>query len=667
MNLNVRSIGFRLLTISLLSVLLPLLAVGYIAMNRSSKALTQNASENTLGVARDLATLVDNLLLAEVRLAEVFAQDDTTRALLEAVHAKGFEAARPEALVVFENLKIQFPRLGNNYQGVFVADAKGQLVTGILENGSEYIGHNIAGNDEFKRALATKKTVIGNVLRSRATGELVLPINAPYLSPRGEFLGVFATVIKAEYLTTIIANRKIGRTGYGYMLNEKGVVLAHPVTDNVLKTDINQIPEMHHIAREMLAGKSGAEEYVFRGVRKMAGFAPVKTTGWLVSATQDHVEFLESSRDVRNGLILVIVISLAIVGLVVFFMVKSIVTPINAAVAGLKDIAQGEGDLTMRLRVNTRDEVGELASWFNVFVEKLQGIIRNIGSGVQTLASSATELSVISDEMKKGVQDVSHRSSTVAAASEEMSTNMAQSAAALEQSSSNTNLLATASEEMSATISEIAQNAGKARSTSDEAARKASRMSDHMASLKRAADSIGKVIETITDISEQVNLLALNATIEAARAGEAGKGFAVVANEIKELARQTADATQDIREKIGDIQSTTSTTVKEVGEITTVINDVSDVVGNIAAAVEEQSTAAREIASNVSQVSRGIELVHENASQNAEVVGEVTKEIAGINHAMGEMRDNSTQVNESARELSKLSESLKNMVNQFKI
>ncbi|MCW7752909.1 methyl-accepting chemotaxis protein [Desulfobotulus sp. H1] len=667
MAVNVRSIGFRLLSTSLLSVLIPLLAVGFIATTRSTTALTQTAAENTQGIAQDLATLMDNLLMAEVRLADAFAHEESIRALARAAREKGVEGSRTEALRVFDNLAVQFPKLGGNYQGVFVANATGQLLTGILSNGSEYIGHNIAGNDEFKKALASRKTVIGNVLYSQATKKLVLPINSPILSEKGEFLGVFATVINAEYLTNIVSTRTLGRTGYGYMLNEKGVVLAHPVPDTILKTDINNIPEMSHIVREMLGGRAGADEYVFRGVRKMAGFAPIKSTGWLMSATQDHAEFLESSRDVRNAVIFVIVISLILVGIIVSLLVRSIVNPINAAVAGLRDIAEGEGDLTMRLRMNSRDEVGELARWFNVFVEKLQGIIRDIGGGVNTLASSSTQLSSIAEDMQQGVQDVSGRAETVAAASEEISTNMTQSASALEQSSSNTNLLATASEEMSATISEIAQNAGRARQISDDASGKATRMSSHMERLKKAADAIGKVIETITEISEQVNLLALNATIEAARAGEAGKGFAVVANEIKELARQTAAASQDIREKIEDIQSTTSTTIREVGEITTVINDVSEVVGNIAAAVEEQSTAASEIAGNVSQVSRGIELVHENANQNATVVGEVTKDIASISHAMGQMTNRGNQVNESARDLSRLSESLKTMVDQFKI
>lgn len=403
-------------------------------------------------------------------------------------------------------------------------------------------------------------------------------------------------------------------------------------------------------------------------VSKISYVKHIKDWDWVIG-TGVYTDIINAEvRSVVIPVTLIIIFTVLLIFLISFLFVSFFITnPVKNAAQMLKEISEGKGDLTCRLEVKNNDEIGLLAQYFNAFADKLQGIIQEIGQGVNTLASSSTQLSAVSDDMQKGVQNVSERAETVAAASEEISTNMEQSAAAMEQSSSNTNLLATAAEEMSSTINEIANNAGKARSVSDDASSKASRMSEHMSNLKEAADSIGKVIETITEISEQVNLLALNATIEAARAGEAGKGFAVVANEIKELARQTAAASQDIREKIEDIQGTTATTIHEVGEITTVINGVSEVVGNIAVAVEEQSTAASEIAGNVAQISQGIELVHEHASQNATVVAEVTKDIAGISHAMGEMKENGTQVNDSARELSKLSESLKQMVGQFKI
>lgn len=182
-----------------------------------------------------------------------------------------------------------------------------------------------------------------------------------------------------------------------------------------------------------------------------------------------------------------------------------------------------------------------------------------------------------------------------------------------------------------------------------------------------AADKIGKVTEVITEISEQTNLLALNATIEAARAGEAGKGFAVVANEIKELAKQTAEATVDIKVQIEGMQDTTGATINDIQAISGVINEINEVITTIATAVEEQSAATSEISENVAQASAGISEVNENVAQSSVAVQDVSRDISEISHGASEINNSSQNVNQSAKELSRLAEQLNGLVSRFKI
>ncbi len=399
--------------------------------------------------------------------------------------------------------------------------------------------------------------------------------------------------------------------------------------------------------------------------------ANVENVKLSIKGVQDEIgPLLQASNERAVSTILVISLCALLTGFgLVFFITRSVANQLGGDPSEIADVARNIAQGNLALKFKNDGNRGSLGVYrdMETMTANLRNMFGDITAGVETLTSSATELSAVSEQMTQGVQIVSDTSNTVSAASEEMSANMNNVAAAMEQSATNINMVATASEEMSSTIDEIAKNAEKARGISDSAANKASNASTNMEQLRTAANSIGKVIETITDISEQVNLLALNATIEAARAGEAGKGFAVVANEIKELAKMTAVATQDIKDKIEGIQGFTSTTVEQIHEITQIITEVNGVVTNIATAVEQQSAATREIAANVAQASEGIREVNGNVNQSSAVSDEISKDIAGVSASMSEMSSSSSQVNQSALELSKLAENLKQTVDQFKI
>jgi methyl-accepting chemotaxis protein len=385
---------------------------------------------------------------------------------------------------------------------------------------------------------------------------------------------------------------------------------------------------------------------------------------------------INDTKNAEKNAMRFIVIMLIISGFIVAMMLCSaiylslsriVTSPIKGTIGIVKDIAQGEGDLTKRLGVNSEDEVGELSKWFNVFMVKLQEIIKEIANNANILGSSSEKFTGLSGKMSEGAGNMSGKLHTASTAAEKMSVNMNTVAYNMGQAADNVNMVATAAEEMTSTINEIAQNTEKARNITGEAVVQTESASNKVDELGSAANEIGKVVEAITEISEQVNLLALNATIEAARAGEAGRGFAVVANEIKELARQTAEATLEIKGKIGAIQGATEATVSEIDQISKIINDVNEIVTTIATAVEEQSATTKEIAGNVTQAAQGIQGVNENVATSSTVASDIAEDIAAANQSADEMSHSSGQVAMSAEELAVMAKQLNEMVGKFRV
>ena len=349
------------------------------------------------------------------------------------------------------------------------------------------------------------------------------------------------------------------------------------------------------------------------------------------------------------------------------YIAVGLVRALRAMIASFRDIAEGEGDLTRRIEVRSRDEIAELAGWFNAFLARLQTDIRRIAENARSLNGSSCELAQVARQLSGNASETSSRADNVAAAAEQMSTSLNTVAAAMERSANSAATVATAAEEMSATIDEIARNSEKARGIVEQANRQTELATGNMDTLGKAAQDIGKVVDTIAGISGQVNLLALNATIEAASAGDAGRGFTVVASEVKELAKQTSEATQEIAHRIANIQSSTGGTIDGIREITEVIGLVNSVVGTIASAVEEQSAATREIASNIALASQSLLQVSGNVTESSAAAAEITRNIAVVNQGSGAIAQGSGQVQASADTLRQAAAELEAIVGGFKV
>jgi len=331
------------------------------------------------------------------------------------------------------------------------------------------------------------------------------------------------------------------------------------------------------------------------------------------------------------GILLLIVWGLAVV--------RSVSKALRNMISMVKDLAEGEGDLTTRLEIVTKDELGELAKWFNTFLDEIHDIIAQVAGTAEEVATASVALNATSRQITSNSEETSAQADVVSKAAQAVSQNL--------------QTVATGAEEMETSIKEIARNATEAAKVATSAVKVAAATTITVSKLGESSTEIGQVIKVITSIAQQTNLLALNATIEAARAGEAGKGFAVVANEVKELAKATAKATEDISGKIEAIQTDTKAAIDAIASISGVINRVNEISGTIATAVEEQNATTNEMS--------------RNASEGAQGSGEITSNIAGVAEAAQSTTRGATDTQKASQQLVEMSTQLRSLVGQFKI
>jgi methyl-accepting chemotaxis protein len=407
---------------------------------------------------------------------------------------------------------------------------------------------------------------------------------------------------------------------------------------------------------------------------------------------------------------------------IAYFVARSISAPILRLAVAMRDLAGGEGDLTFRLQVESADEAGQLAEQVNAFLAKLQSVMREVAQNATTLSTSSDELARISDRLVENSQSVSDGASAVAERTHEVSSSVEAVAGAAQEATRNVSAVSNSTAQMSQNMAQVSLaaeavasnavevegsirdisdamatirgNTEKAATVSRQGAEKATPVQQLLRELTASAEATGKIVALIQKVADQTNLLSLNASIEAASAGEAGKGFAVVANEVKDLARETTEATKKIELQISDMQSFTRQSVGAIGQIIELMEGAHAINSAIAKAVEDQtqtsakvfeatsdstkmiadvtgnigeaSNMAAEVAGKASDLMRGISNISENAGRASRGALEVGSHIEAVRLSAVDSSNEASAVRKRSQELLDLSAKLKSIVVQFR-
>ncbi len=591
-------IGQKLIITAVIILLLPIITLGVLSVRKASEGLRGLENEQLVSRTAEISLSIYNVLETEQKLAvDIAEREETKSALSRSNQGNGPERYKKLNTIVYKmkNTKI----LGDDYEDLIVINPDGLVVATSLDGS---IGIDVSERPYFKEAMAGSISM-GAPSISKGTGLPVFVIAAPVYDTNRSVVGVAAVVVNLDFVWTIIKDSKIGETGYTYVTDADGLVIAHPDSSIVFKTNIEELKGMEEISRRFERGESGVQGYVYNGVPKTAGFSSVPETGWGVFLTVTDDEFLSSAHAVRNSVFLIGAAGFIFALFIFLIFARTLTTPIKQGVQFAQEIS--EGILYTDIAVNRKDEIGLLADALRNMKIKLR--------------------EVVTDVYNSSIQ-VTDGSSQLAQSSEQLSQGAAEQAANAEEVSSSV-------EEMGANIQQNTDNAAQTEKIASQAAKDAEEGEAAVLEAVNAMNVISEKINIVGDIARQTNLLSLNAAIEAARAGEHGKGFAVVAAEVGKLASVSQKAASDILELATQSVNKANNAGEKIKAIIPDIRRTADLVSEISASSSEQNSGAEQINAAMAELDQ---VIQQNAA-SAEEASSMSEELTAQAERLREM------------------------------
>jgi len=699
-------IGVKLIVVGALIMVIPLAVVAVIAISKSTQGLSKVENEQLAGRASDIALLIDKVFEEEKKASLSFAIDPDIVAAARAISEKSAvpvekQTAAAEKSVTgrigsgkaapsTDNTEVtggpverasakmtrfmQTKGLGDNYQVLVCIGLDG--VTFAASDPS-FLNVNLSERQYFKTALGGEVNA-GQAGLNTVTKKPFTPFAAPIRSG-DQIVGVFAAIADISFLDELVAGEKIGTTGYAFVTDNTGLVLAHPKVENIFNLDISKQKGMEELSRKMIAGERGVHSYVFQGIPKTAGFAPVKATGWSVCLTLPDSEYLATAVDVRNLILLISALALVVAFVIFLAFSRTITRPLAKGVAFAELVASG--DFTHQLPIHQKDEIGKLAEALNGMSVKLKGMVGTIQDSAEQVASSSEEITASAQKLAEGAQSQASTLEETSASVEELTASVDQvaehaqnQAAAAEQGTASMAQVHKSIEDVSRNLTEIAGLAGKSVDNALEGARAVSEVVEGINLIAESSEKIGGIVTVISDIADQTNLLALNASIEAARAGEHGRGFAVVADEVSKLADRSSISTKEIESLIKEsVKNVTKGVETAKGsqaameQIRAASQTVKEMISGLSVSMTQQVDAVKELSKaleNVSEMSQSISAATEEQTTSGK---QVSKAVEDVNEVTQSAASAAEQMSSATEQLASMAQELQQLMAQFKI
>jgi methyl-accepting chemotaxis protein len=653
----------KLIVWFLVVAIIPLIGTSLYITTSSSAIITDKQRQSYIDLAQSTAVAMDQYLDRRMTEVQVLARSSDIQST-DAAAKNLFIRSFTEEMKIFDGNTFISP------DGKVSADTFPKSV-----------GIDLSERPFFKDGMAGKSSY-SDIVIAKTTGKRSIVVASPVKSQSGQILGVLTGLVNVDQFTdTFLQNLNLGSGGYAILVDNKGLIQAHPNKELIGKA-VDEAGLPQGLAEILKKGGSETASYTYSdaGSEYMVAYAPIAKTKYGLFLHIPVQSITSAVTALNSNIAVIVVIVSALVIAIAFAVSLRITRPIKEVATVTKRISDGE--LTVEpLRIRTQDEIGQLSRAVNAMVENLRTIIQQVNASAENLAASAEELTVNAEHTSKATEQIATTIQEVAYGAERQVQSVEESVRAIQEVSSGVQQIAASAENAAdsalrasqiaidgnQTIQTVAQQMQSINETVNQIARIVKRLGD-------SSQEIGQIVQVITDIAEQTNLLSLNAAIEAARAGEQGRGFAVVANEVRKLAEQSAQSAQQIEQLILAIQQESDLAVqsmekgtKEVALGIEVVNEAGKSFEQIQDSVTHTADQIQKVKDHSRQMTAGTEQVVQLVTQIAEVAENSAEGTQSVSAATEEQLASMEEVTSSASSLARIAEELQTHVKRFKI